>query len=926
MTNKKGVKVPPKVTGLSPNQGPPGTKVTIRGENLGNSAKDLLGLYICNSNVLLTAEWHSPSKIVCRTTNCKGNGDVIVATKSGGIGTSTVKFRGLNIIPSSLQEVAIWVDEPMQFEKRIGSVSRPSSPLHVGNRDDPLGLSVESPLQFTDDELTKMFPGGCGHFSSKSFEPVWFLIENHNATSFEDLKAGLVHLRKQSANQKTEGPQGFIKTNLGTFMNCQDILTTIHSSLMADEIAENPETKAPTAHLEGLLVECDESAQKIFHKILRNKALADSTRNALNVLNRFKFLFHLPINIERNIQSGEYEVVINDYAKAKSLFASTTVTVFKQIYEEVENKIILFREQLRKRLMELPSTMDDQKKLIKYLVELEAPGDPAWDCINNQQTWLMSLLHTCKDNHLQMGECSIVTEQTCNTQMIRIVASDSRQRPDGKFVLPRKVLFLEELLDILQETFPDFCKLGQAYFNGNIIIETSGKPMKIDTEKSPVFKEMSVDQGLSDQLNIFDKMVSEILKLLSYLVRAAFLPDSLSKLPKHEQQKYGLWNEVTHESASAWLPQCVRKLRSIVTTLSSLDVPSAALENLNELITDLRVHCMIKLFEEAADEVRALSARETWQLQVDDSGGITNLPLLFESIILETLQHVQEVVKCAWKGETDIFMDYDVQQKTVELCVNALIAFSTTLDKLAFEGDVDDNTRLKSDSNNYSQSVFFTEDTQPSVEQCLVIMLSNCSYVSQNIIHQLKEQFDKQGYPKAQEVENNALESYAELDEKIFEAYCEQKIEPLIGALEQGMYAGNMDWSDCPRPTGVRNYVKEAVMKSIAIHAEIHAIAPAFLMRVMTEVFTALSEEMSRLMSCIPKFSQNGALQARLELSALHNSLSPYRNAATSGSFTEAVCVIPDLRNEKDKIYLSELLNQYKSEMQFQLMCFTDDS
>ncbi|XP_033125321.1 exocyst complex component 2-like isoform X2 [Anneissia japonica] len=923
MANKKG-KVPPKVTGLSPNQGPPGTKVTIRGENLGNSSKDLVGLYICNANVLLSAEWHSPSKIVCRTTNCKGNGDVIVATKSGGVGTSTVKFRGLNIIPGPLQEVAIWVDEPMQFEKRIGTVNRPSSPLHVGNRDDPLGLSVESPLQFTDEELQKMFPGGSGNFALKTFEPVWFLIENHNATSFDDLKAGLVHLRKQSANQKTEGPQSFIKTNLGTFMNCQDILTTIHSSLMEDEVTEDPDTKAPAALLESLLVECDESAQKIFRKILRNKALADSTRNALNVLNRFKFLFHLPINIERNIQSGEYEVVINDYAKAKSLFATTTVTVFKQIYEEVENKIVQFREQLRKRLMELPSTMDEQKKLIKHLVELEAPGDPAWDCISNQQIWLMSLLHTCKDNHLQMGECSITAEQT-NTQMIRIV-NDSRQRPDGKFSLPRKVLFLEELLEILQETFPDFCKLGQAYFNGNIIIETSGKPMKIDTDKAPVFKEMSVDQGLSEQLNTFDKMVSEILKLLSNLVRAAFLPESLSKLPKHEQDKYGMWNEVTHESASAWLPQCVRKLRSIVTTLSSLDVPSAALENLNDLITDLRVHCMVKLFEEAADEVHALSSRETWQLQVDDSGGITSLPLLFESVIMETLQHLHEVVNCAWKGETDIFMDYDVQQKAVALCVQSLNAFSTTLDKLAFEGDNGDDSRVKSDSNNYSQSVFFTEDTQPSVEQCLVIMLSNCSYVSQNIIHQLKEQFDKHGYPKSQEVENNALESYAELDEKIFEAYCEQKIEPLIGALEQGMYAGNMDWNDCPRPTGVRNYVKEAVMKSIAIHAEIHAIAPAFLMRVMTEVFTALAEELSRLMSCIPKFSQNGALQARLELSALHNSLSPYRNAATSGSFTEAISVIPDLRNEKDKIYLSELLNRYKSEMQFQMMCFTDDS
>lgn len=36
---------PPVVTGLSPKEGPPGTKVTIRGEFLGGKANDLVGVY-----------------------------------------------------------------------------------------------------------------------------------------------------------------------------------------------------------------------------------------------------------------------------------------------------------------------------------------------------------------------------------------------------------------------------------------------------------------------------------------------------------------------------------------------------------------------------------------------------------------------------------------------------------------------------------------------------------------------------------------------------------------------------------------------------------------------------------------------------------------------------------------------------------------
>lgn len=34
---------PPIVTGLSPNEGPPGTRIKIRGENFGSKPTDLIG-------------------------------------------------------------------------------------------------------------------------------------------------------------------------------------------------------------------------------------------------------------------------------------------------------------------------------------------------------------------------------------------------------------------------------------------------------------------------------------------------------------------------------------------------------------------------------------------------------------------------------------------------------------------------------------------------------------------------------------------------------------------------------------------------------------------------------------------------------------------------------------------------------------------
>ena len=37
--------LPPVVTGVSPKEGPPGTRVTIRGENLGHEPEDIIGYF-----------------------------------------------------------------------------------------------------------------------------------------------------------------------------------------------------------------------------------------------------------------------------------------------------------------------------------------------------------------------------------------------------------------------------------------------------------------------------------------------------------------------------------------------------------------------------------------------------------------------------------------------------------------------------------------------------------------------------------------------------------------------------------------------------------------------------------------------------------------------------------------------------------------
>ena len=117
---------PPIVNGISPREGPPGTKITIRGENLGISPQDLvrdieigphyfdcrqIGVFINGCDCLLISEWKTDRKIIALTPGKEGKGDIIIATNSGGIGTCVVQFRIFRENVGPLKESAVWVNE-----------------------------------------------------------------------------------------------------------------------------------------------------------------------------------------------------------------------------------------------------------------------------------------------------------------------------------------------------------------------------------------------------------------------------------------------------------------------------------------------------------------------------------------------------------------------------------------------------------------------------------------------------------------------------------------------------------------------------------------------------------------------------------------------------------------------------------------------
>uniref|UniRef100_A0A8C3A732 Exocyst complex component 2 n=1 Tax=Cyclopterus lumpus TaxID=8103 RepID=A0A8C3A732_CYCLU len=870
---------PPLVTGISPKEGAAWTKVTIRGENLGTGPADLIGLSICGHNCLLTAEWMSASKIVCRVGPAKDDkGEIIVTTKSGGLGTSTVSFKLLR--PERigiLDQSAVWVDEMNYYDMRTDR-NKGISPLSL-RPSNPLGIEIDKYSKLPQKDIELTFPGMSGDFTSENFSATWYLIENHMGSSFEQLKIAANNLKKQ-ATKKNEGSLAYVKGGLSTFFEAQDALAAIHQRLESDG-TERVEGSM-TQRLENILNRASDTADTLFQEVLGRKDKADSTRNALNVLQRFKFLFNLPLNIERNIQKGDYDVVINDYEKAKSLFGNTEVPVFKKVYVEVEMRIGALRSLLLEKLLQTPSTLHDQKRYIRYLSDLHAPGDPAWQCIYAQHKWILQLMQNCsrgKASCLSVVPALSLDQEgdtrpsalgrLSHTASLKRGGSLRTPRPSTwRFETPQQVQFVEKLSDVVIGQLPNFWKLWISYVNGSLFSETGEKSGQVEKSK----------KNARQRQNDFKKMIEEMINRLVKLVRGALLPTTL---PQGELSFYGGWENKT-ELTGAWLTQVIHTVRACHEALSALEIPNDLQQVIQDLLLELRVHCLMVSLLHTTEDVKRLAEKEDW---VVDNEGITSLPSQFEQCMVQMLQSFKEPLEIK-PGEINVR-----------------------------------ESQLQS-SMPRSSHMTIINTTLASSEQRLLIILSNCQYLERRTFLNLANHFEKHSLTGTEKITRVSLDAVRELDRKLFEAYIERRADPISGSLEPGIYAGYFEWRDCQTPTGVRNYLKEALVSIITVHAEVFTVSKDLVPRVLSQIVESVADEMCRLMQCVSSFSKNGALQARLELCALRDVVATYLNSESSASFNLALDALPQLHNGADKKLLEELLNTFKSSMQLQLTCF----
>ncbi|KAJ8686377.1 hypothetical protein QAD02_022171 [Eretmocerus hayati] len=876
---------PPIVTGISPKEGPPGTRITIRGEFLGTRPQDLTGLTICGCDCLLSAEWKSQNKIIARSGPCKGRGDIIVTTQSGGQGTSTVQFRGYHETIGPLKESAVWVEEaPVQ---RFAWGRRALSPTNY-QQEDPLGLSVEgNEKKFPEDELFELFGEASSELTSEKFHPGMFLLQNHHATSFDDLKAGLTYLRRKVNSQK-EGQLSFLKANVGSVMEQLDTL-----AFLKDQFEEDVKKygEYPMKKLESNIKESMTEANKLFEDVLSRKDRADATRNALSVMQRYKFLFCMPVNIDRNIKNGNYDIVINDYARIRNLFKNTEVGVFKKVLREIEYRIEYLKEILRKKLEEVPFTVEEQKKIIRHLISLEADGDPAWDAIASHANYLEKNIKSCTVEFLdsenrddgQKGGLVLKSNPSTPVPMKSFKLTKSEEKN-----APSSVRCVEALCDIIMEQVPDLWRLGQSYFTGQLHVS-------VDSEKQDPFKKL-------------------ILMNIQCTVDA---------------MKRACGSELN----APWLSHTLRCIRHMYASLIHLDLPSDALDIFGKFIFDLRSQCLLSLFKQAAENITLLNRKENWETDYsDEHGAKTRLPTLFEEMVKEVSKMASNIAVTCGPRETPLFADLS-QQSLYHGAVRSLFSsFARCQQQLAFSGSEDTfdeeiSPSLRLTGLSVSQRARDSKIHGPAWEECLLISLSNVRYTLREVLPRVEEYLKSLGYPDMSTAigyksDWTELET---LDAAILEAYLERRCDPLVGTIEPNMYSGDFDWNADHMVTRMSPYALKILDGLTAVHAEVRRVSPPLIRRVLTHIVETISEELARLFSCVnSKFSATGIMQARVDILTLKPPVEIYCTEKANNFFTEALRAIPEPEDEECAQRIEEVLKDVRYRNRLQLSCLLE--
>ncbi|CAH8874221.1 unnamed protein product [Trichobilharzia szidati] len=609
-----------------------------------------------------------------------------------------------------------------------------------------------------------------------------FLLKFYKNSNYNDLLITVKNFRQSMGQEGPSEPVNVIRTNLVLIFRCLDGMDSLRYKLESEKKSGDAYSGNDT-QLESILYDSRTLGYRLFEDVLKRRERGDSIRNAISVMQRYQFLFNLPHAIRTNISKGDYNLVLNDYLRAKSLFSNSDAEVLRRIYGDVETVVANFSIMLRNQLTSMPIDSDDARHKISYLTQLEVDYDPGWLCLTCFKDWLIDQLR----NYQRLSSQGIGDGNSANSgshligNLLSIDNRSSVMNPESSILfaeefygVPRMVGMVKSVCRLLTTHVTQFWRLGAAYTSGQLNYSNQAPG---NTKVYDKLGQSSTNDPKAAWIQINLELVHAISNHMRDSVLEAF-------------------SSTTNETAlTDYLLECIREYRQCCSSLPLTEMPSDIIDIFAKLAYDLRKLAVRGIFLRAQLTIETLQIKERWDVDISDAdGGITKLPLLYEDIIADSLILCEEQVFPKTSMEKPLFDAGELQERFPEWCGIGMLSFISVSQRLADQVEhTVKRSREQDESSEYHQnwlnprSPNFRHSGQNNIisqARGLLLILNNIEWVACHANYRLLNLYKSLGYVSVGRLQTTLNEAWEKGRKDICSRYVKLRSEWLCLPLE----------------------------------------------------------------------------------------------------------------------------------------------
>ncbi|MEN2498403.1 MAG: Exocyst complex component 2 [Marteilia pararefringens] len=566
----------PIVHSIEPSRGPPGTLVTISGENFGSSKEEILGVSICRMDCIITLKWISSAKLsVITRKGCKNKGDVKILTKFGE-SEENIVFSGFMPTVKPTTEIGCWVEENINLidEEKIEEVEN----------FDFMGIQKSEEEQAIDS--VKLFGNKSYDISRADFSPEYFLIKFYHNQSRKNFIESLNNIKLSQISSDEHNYQNFLEMNIIPIFRSLEMFNSMHSAILVDNTSYNMKIK-----LNELIQIANSESSLMFDDKIRKKERIDQVRNASTVFQTYKSLFLLPSNLNKLFNNYSFRDAATLYTSTVKSFPDVKqFNLAKSFLEQAKATIEYNTSNLWFELMTFPRPFQEHKQIIQFISTIKKDQSIFFKWVDGFLNYLDSHMiglykeytaiesSTEPDGYEKVHEYAIFREFLFKGQLHKSVKVKYNSEL-LKFNMPPGIKLIKICISFINDNFLNFWRMCMINFNN---LNTSQTDNDVTNKKF-------IEYG--------NKIFSRLITIITTVIQ----PNGKRSVTFFEEVNCR-WTEKYSSAIQFWLPLILMDFDDMM--ISFHDVDPIMLKEIEEFYISLKALVTLKLVKLASQMIK----------------------------------------------------------------------------------------------------------------------------------------------------------------------------------------------------------------------------------------------------------------------------------------------------------------------------------